>query len=92
MTFGERTYNQLQHERQTNELQLEHLLRHSKRNNLVVFGVPESMAYSLPAQLARHMQGVSLPDKPYFRAHHGEVSLPSGQVETESAQAQERCW
>ena len=58
MTFGERTYNQLQHERQTNGLQLEHLLRRSKRNNLVVFGIPESMAYSFPAQLARHMQGV----------------------------------
>ena len=88
MTFGERTYNQLQHERQTNELQLEHLLRHSKRNNLVVFGIPESMAYSLPAQLARHMQGVLFQTDPTFRAHHGEVSLPSGQVKTESAQAQ----
>ena len=32
------------------------LLRHSKRNNLVVFGFPEFMAYSLPAELASHMQ------------------------------------
>ena len=56
--FGERTHGQLQQEREAGALKLEHLLRHSKRNNLVVFGVPESLAYSLPAQLARHMQGV----------------------------------
>ena len=56
--FGEQTCDQLQQERQANAPQLEHLLRHSKRNNLVVFGVPESVAYSLPAELARHMQGV----------------------------------
>ena len=56
--FGDKTYDQLQQERQTTDLQLEHLLRHSKRNNLIMFGVSESMAYSLPAQLARHMQGV----------------------------------
>ena len=47
--FGDKTYDQLQQERQTTDLQLEHLLRHSKRNNLIVFGVSESMAYSLPA-------------------------------------------
>ena len=56
--FGDKTYDQLQQERRTTDLQLEHLLRHSKRNNLIVFGVSESMAYSLPKQLARHMQGV----------------------------------
>ena len=56
--FGERTYDQLQQDRQAHALQLEHLLRHSKRNNLVVFGVPESNAYSLPAKLACHMQRV----------------------------------
>ncbi|DBA91558.1 TPA: hypothetical protein ACH3X1_003178 [Trebouxia sp. C0004] len=38
--------------------QLEHLHRHSKRNNLVVFGVPESMALNSPAALACHMQGL----------------------------------
>lgn len=37
---------------------MEHLLRQSKRNNLIVIGVPESTTYSLPAKLARHMQGV----------------------------------
>ena len=56
--FGKKTYDQLQQERQANALQLEHVLRHSKQNNLVVFGVPESLAYSLPAELVRHMQGV----------------------------------
>ena len=55
---GAKSYGQLQQERQAGALQMEHLLRHSKCNNLVVFGVPESPAYSLPAQLARHMQGV----------------------------------
>ncbi|DBA77442.1 TPA: hypothetical protein ACH3X1_009272 [Trebouxia sp. C0004] len=38
--------------------QLEHLHRHSKRNNLVVFGVSESMALNTPAALAHHMQGL----------------------------------
>jgi len=56
--FGERTYGQLQQEKQSNAEQLKRLHRHSKRNNLVVFGVPESMALSTPAALARHMQGL----------------------------------
>ena len=37
---------------------MEHLLRQSKCNNLIVIGVPESTTYSLPAKLERHMQGV----------------------------------
>ncbi|DBA87836.1 TPA: hypothetical protein ACH3X1_004833 [Trebouxia sp. C0004] len=53
--FGNRTYDQLQQEKQSNAEQLERLHRHSKRNNLVVFGVPES---NTPAALARHMQGL----------------------------------
>ena len=56
--FGVRTYDQLQQNQQANTERLEHLHRHSKRNNLVVFGVPESAAYSTPAKLASHMQGV----------------------------------
>ncbi|DBA84916.1 TPA: hypothetical protein ACH3X1_005928 [Trebouxia sp. C0004] len=36
--FGERTYDQLQQEKQSNVKQLERLHRHSNRNNLVVFG------------------------------------------------------
>ena len=31
---------------------------HSKHNNLIVFGIPESSAHSMPAKLACHMQGV----------------------------------
>ena len=62
--FGEETYNQLQQERQANAPQLEHLLRHFKQNNLVVFGNSESVAYNLPAELARHMQGVLLQTAP----------------------------
>ncbi|DBA74374.1 TPA: hypothetical protein ACH3X1_011140 [Trebouxia sp. C0004] len=46
--FGTRTYDQLQQEKQSSAEQLEHLHRHSKRNNLVVFGVPESMALNTP--------------------------------------------
>ncbi|DBA96686.1 TPA: hypothetical protein ACH3X1_015537 [Trebouxia sp. C0004] len=53
--FGNKTYDQ---EKQSNAEQLERLHRHSKRNNLVVFGVPESMALNTPAALARHMQGL----------------------------------
>ncbi|DBA90220.1 TPA: hypothetical protein ACH3X1_003518 [Trebouxia sp. C0004] len=56
--FGTRTYDQLQQEKQSSAEQLEHLHRHSKRNNLVVFGVPESMALNTPAALACHMQGL----------------------------------
>ena len=56
--LGEQTYGQLQQERQAGALQVEHLLRHSKRNNLIVFGVPESTTYSLPAEPARHLLGI----------------------------------
>ncbi len=56
--FGTRTYDQLQQEKQSSAERLEHLHRHSKRNNLVVFGVPESMALNTPAALACHMQGL----------------------------------
>ncbi|DBA71861.1 TPA: hypothetical protein ACH3X2_010910 [Trebouxia sp. C0005] len=56
--FGERTYDQLQQEKQSNTEQLERLHRHSKRNNLIVFGVPESAALQTPAALARHLQGL----------------------------------
>ena len=45
-------------ERITNSEQLEHLRRHSKRNNIVVFGVPESSLYNTPAALAKHVQAV----------------------------------
>ncbi|DBA73979.1 TPA: hypothetical protein ACH3X1_010806 [Trebouxia sp. C0004] len=55
--FGNRTYDQLQQEKQSDAEQMD-LHRHSKRNNLVVFGVPESMALNTPAALARHMQGL----------------------------------
>ncbi|DBA97443.1 TPA: hypothetical protein ACH3X1_015161 [Trebouxia sp. C0004] len=57
--FGERTYDQLQQEKQSNAEQLEPLHRLSKRNNLVVFGVPELMAINTPAALACHMQGLT---------------------------------
>ncbi|KAA6419787.1 MAG: hypothetical protein FRX49_10320 [Trebouxia sp. A1-2] len=53
--FGERTYDQLQQEKQSNTEQLERLHRHS---NLIVFGVPESAALQTPAALARHLQGL----------------------------------
>ncbi|DBB00950.1 TPA: hypothetical protein ACH3X1_000864 [Trebouxia sp. C0004] len=56
--FGEGTYDQLQQEKRSNAEQPEYLRRHSKRNNLVVLGVPESMALDFPAALARHMQGL----------------------------------
>lgn len=56
--FGETTFEQLQQQRITNSEQLEHLRRHSKRNNIVVFGVPESSLYSTPAALAKHIQKV----------------------------------
>jgi len=56
--FSTRTYDQLQQEKQSSAERLEHLHRHSKRNNLVVFGVPESMALNTPAALACHMQGL----------------------------------
>ncbi|DBA71362.1 TPA: hypothetical protein ACH3X2_011171 [Trebouxia sp. C0005] len=56
--FGERTYDQLQQEKQSNTEQLERLHRHSKRNNLIVFGVPESAALQTPAALTRHLQGL----------------------------------
>ena len=52
--FEEKTYNQLQQERQANALQLEHLLRHFKWNNLGF----QLHGHSLPAELARHVQGV----------------------------------
>ncbi len=55
---GTRTYDQLQQEKQSSAERLEHLHRHSKRNNLVVFGVPESMALNTPTALACHMQGL----------------------------------
>ena len=45
-------------ERQSYTGRLEHLHRHSKRNNLVVFGVPESMVLNTPAALAHHVQGL----------------------------------
>ena len=54
--FSTRTYDQLQQGKQSSAERLEHLHRHSKRNNLVVFGVPESVALSTPAALACHMQ------------------------------------
>ena len=56
--FGVKTHDLLRQEQQTNTERLEHLHRHSKRNNLIVFGIPESPAHSLPAKLACHMQGV----------------------------------
>ncbi|DBB04199.1 TPA: hypothetical protein ACH3X1_013236 [Trebouxia sp. C0004] len=56
--FGTRTYDQLHQEKQSSAEQLEHLHRHSKRINLVIFGVPESMALNTPAALACHMQGL----------------------------------
>ncbi|KAA6421234.1 MAG: hypothetical protein FRX49_08933 [Trebouxia sp. A1-2] len=56
--FGERTYDQLQQEKQPNAEHLEHLHRHSKRNNLVNFWYPQSVALNTPAALARHMQGL----------------------------------
>ena len=56
--FGVKTHDLLRQEQQTNTEHLEHLHRHSKRNNLIVFGIPESSAHSMPAKLACHMQGV----------------------------------
>ena len=38
--------------------------RSGKRDNIVVFGIPGSMAYSLPVELARHMQGVPFQTAP----------------------------
>lgn len=41
------------------QIHTEHLHRHStQKNNVVVFGVPESPGYSAPAKLACHTQGV----------------------------------
>ena len=56
--FSEKVHDQLQEERQSYTGRLEHLHRHSKRNNLVVFGVPESMVLNTPAALAHHVQGL----------------------------------
>ncbi|DBA69291.1 TPA: hypothetical protein ACH3X2_004128 [Trebouxia sp. C0005] len=56
--FGNRTYDQLQQEKQSNTEQLERLHRDFKRNNLIVFGVPESAALQTPAALGRHLQGL----------------------------------
>ena len=56
--FGDKVYDQLQQEKQTSGQRVEHLHRHCKRNNLVVFGVPESVALNTPAALARHVQGL----------------------------------
>ncbi|DBA79049.1 TPA: hypothetical protein ACH3X1_008908 [Trebouxia sp. C0004] len=50
--FGNRTCDQLQQEKQSNAELLERLHKHSKRNNLVIFGVPESMALNTPAASA----------------------------------------
>ena len=86
MAVGERTFEKLQRE-QASALKLEHRLRHSKRNNLIVFGAPDSMAYSLPAELALRMQRILVSDSLSLRANHSEVSLPFGHVG--SAQAQD---
>ena len=56
--FSKKVHDQLQEEKQSYTGRLEHLHRHSKRNNLVVFGVLESMALNTLATLAHHVQGL----------------------------------
>ena len=83
--FSEKVDDQLQEEKQSYTGRLEHLHRHSKRNNLVVFGVAESMA--LNTQRWRTMcKGCSF-IQAHFRADTSQISLPPGQVEAGSDQA-----